>query len=412
MNILIILPWIPYPLNTGGNKAVFNEIEALRGKANISLLFLDYRGNQADRKIVQNLWPDVKLYHFFYEQRSENDLYTFTKRINTFVQRKLCSKNKSYKLDSIVKDYRYEFDEAFLKKINEIIIEDNIEIVQTEFLNVLSLVFTLPSKVKKVFVHHELGFVRNELEMNSLGGVSDYYRYMQKGLKYQEVSYLNQYDAVVTLSETDKQKLISAGVRTEVISSFALTENNENAKTPTVSDYTNTLSFVGPENHVPNKLGLAWFLSNTWPIILKQSPDIKLNIIGSWTKQTIAEWKEKYNNVNFLGYVDNLVDSLQGSTMIVPLQIGSGIRMKILEAVSNGIPFVTTNVGVEGLPFVNLEDCLISDSPKDIALSVKRISDNKFRQQLASNAFKKYKTHFSIENLYKSRIKVFNELLK
>ena len=53
--------------------------------------------------------------------------------------------------------------------------------------------------------------------------------------------------------------------------------------------------------------------------------------------------------IKFVGYVEDLSDFLKGSIALVPIRIGSGLRMKILDAVSLGIPFVTTSKGVEGL---------------------------------------------------------------
>lgn len=74
--------------------------------------------------------------------------------------------------------------------------------------------------------------------------------------------------------------------------------------------------------------------------------------------------------------------------MIVPIRIGSGIRMKLLEASNLGIPFVSTTVGAEGLPFKHKQDCLLADSVDSFVECILAMKELPLQRKLANNAYK------------------------
>lgn len=85
----------------------------------------------------------------------------------------------------------------------------------------MSIVTALPDDVKKIYIHHELRFIRNQLELMS-AGKNLYRESATKVSKILEVGLLNMYDAVITLSSIDKMKLENEGVVTPIYSSFAV----------------------------------------------------------------------------------------------------------------------------------------------------------------------------------------------
>ena len=128
--------------------------------------------------------------------------------------------------------------------------------------------------------------------------------------------------------------------------------------------------------------------------------NITIFFIGFWSKRTQKQWSSKYKNLDFLGFVENLHNCLSGSISIVPITIGSGIRMKILEAVMMGIPFVSIEVGVDGLPFRDSEDCFICNEAADFAHKILMLkNDFALQQQFVKSANEKIKTSFSPEKL-------------
>ena len=137
-----------------------------------------------------------------------------------------------------------------------------------------------------------------------------------------------------------------------------------------LKDYNKTkkdLIFVGGFIHSPNVDAVLWFVNNIFPYIIKEIPDIILNIIGSNVPDQIKTLEN--NNIKILGYVDdNTLDEYYNKCRIciAPLRYGAGVKGKIIEAMYKQIPVITTTIGAEGLP--DIEDCLIiEDDPKEYA---------------------------------------------
>ena len=94
------------------------------------------------------------------------------------------------------------------------------------------------------------------------------------------------------------------------------------------------------------------------------------------------------------------------------MTVGSGIRMKILEAATIGVPFISTSVGVEGLPFVNGEDCFVDDEPKKFVEDILKLRDKSLRIQFIRSAQEKVKFNYSFDALRNDHLAMYEELLR
>lgn len=402
--LLIISKWLPYPLSDGGKQAIFNCIKALCNVHEVHLSYFEPFNVNSSEELISEFKCECKgvYVHRFKEKKSKKELLK-NKLFRIF--RKLKNENV---VDSMLQAETSLtiFPEEYLKYINTLIYEHKIEIVQVEMIANISLVLSLPSNVKKIFVHHELKFVRNKLIFSNLNlNLIQKNRIMMS--KIMEISLLNQYDAIVTLSTIDKAKLIDEGVMCPIYTSFATVTS----KTKAINDNKEKLllSFVGPETHMPNKDGLIWFLETCWNELLMYNPNMRLQIIGKWNSDTQNEFHEKYNNIVFRGYVDDLTSAVQNSIMIVPILVGSGIRMKILESAQIGVPFVTTSVGVEGLPFVDGKDCFVADTSSEFIDKVKELSKNaELRNSMIANAEELVNNYFSFDALKSNKLNIIN----
>lgn len=224
-----------------------------------------------------------------------------------------------------------------------------------------------------------------------------------------EIGLLNKCDAIITLSETDQKKLIDAGVKVPIYPSFAIV--NTNAEMTNANETNNILSFIGPAFHSPNYLGVKWFLENCWEKLLQQDASYHLRIIGNWPEDRRNEITQKFKNVEFAGFVPNLAKALNDTIMIVPITVGSGIRMKILEAASLGVPFVSTTVGAEGLPFENGVDCLKGDTPEEFVDAILKMRDKSLRVEFAKKANKLVKVKYSMDALRKNRLEIYEKVM-
>jgi len=297
----------------------------------------------------------------------------------------------------------------FTKHINQVVEDNKVEIVQVEMPGLLSTILNLPDNVKRIFVHHELAFVRHALEKD-IPNCSNHTQGLYQESQMLEISLLNNYDGVITLSDIDKQKLTDAGVTSPIFSSFA-TVDVQPSKQIVFSDGL-TLSFIGTCAHAPNYYGLQWFLDACWPKLLSDNPNNKLQIIGGWPEAIQKSFLEKYQNITFTGFVKNTEEYLQGTILIVPILIGSGIRMKILEGASIGVPIVTTSVGVEGIQITDGIHCSIADTAETFVERIIELRNHDLQKKYIDNFRNFVSDNYSIDALAENRGFIYQSILK
>ena len=400
MNITIITNVFPYPLNSGGAQAQFNMIDVLCKKHNISIIFTEDGSNRLSAmRSLKQMWPEVRFFPFRYVRQMCYPLFLKDKAVRAF-KLKFMYDNPRFQVERALKPYGVYFSRDFSAFINKIVRETRADIVQAEFFPCLGAVECLPSNVKKVFIHHEIRFVRNRRLLSNIKMTEQEQR-QEKEVKELEISRLNKYDAVVTLTATDKKILGQNGVTVPVFVSPAAV----NAKKLTYKEWNGNIIFIGGYGHLPHKEGIDWFISK---VMKNVGRNISLQIIG-------AGWPQSYErdnkNVKLLGFVERLEDVAPGSIMIVPILTGSGMRMKILEAAAMNIPFVTTSVGVEGLDFKNEDSCLVADTPNDFAKALNRLTvDGELRRFIAHNASDLWECMYSVKSLSKVRDDIYSRI--
>ncbi len=413
-NVLIIPPFNPYPLISGGHQAIFNGVAILKDVANVYIYLSVTEGEhrRGEDRQIEKVLPFVHvlsdvfpvLRHTF--KWYLNVLWNKIKKILHYSKNKRKAVVSHEKPETIL----YEIGDISEHKVQFILDAINkyhIDIVQVEMIPDIKIVNYLPSNIETIFVQHEIKFVRDELLIKTMNNVTNEMLEQLQRNKSEEIELHNKYSNVVTLSPIDTQKLIEAGVTTPIITSLAVVNpsvGNENNK----RGVTKILSFVGPESHYPNYDGVMWFLENCWPKLLEKDSDYTLQIIGLWSDMTAAELADKYDNkVKCLGFVKNLADVLVGTTMIVPLNIGSGIRMKILEAAQLNVPVVSTTVGCEGLPMLDGENGFVTNDVNEFAEDIIKLQDSKLRNIFIANLRKLIISKYSLKALEESRIALY-----
>lgn len=415
-SILYILPFFPYPLTSGGHQALFNGIMAVKDFYNVSLAYpaYDTAEMQEREKALLAHVPQLNLYPFYQKENKP----TLKNRIIWSMHYRL---RRSFGLtvskeeDPVMDKCRTwlssiaPLSKDWLLYVEKVCNENHFDIIQVEMPWFVSQVLGLPDTSKKIYVHHELGFVRRELESGKLPD-NAYVRAIKQYADFNEIALLNMYDSIISLSPIDAEKLREKGVKVPVYSSFATIDTKLSNYKPANSNG-KRLTFVGPDGHNPNLEGITWFLEKCWKELLERDIEYSLEIIGGWTGCRIEEFTKKYPNVHFLGYVDDLKDVLSGSIMIVPINVGSGIRMKILEASSIGVPFVSTSVGAEGIPVENGKHCLIADTPADFIKAIVSLKDHTLQTLLVKEARDMVCKNYSLDALSENRLSIYKTIL-
>ncbi len=126
------------------------------------------------------------------------------------------------------------------------------------------------------------------------------------------------------------------------------------------------LLFLGSLDYAPNIDGLAWFVREVFPTIVAQRPNVCLNVVGSGSTEAVRDLARK--GVNLIGRMGDVRPPLaRASALIVPLRIGGGTRLKIVEAMGTNTPVVSTRIGAEGLAFLDPEHLWLADSATEFA---------------------------------------------
>jgi len=108
--------------------------------------------------------------------------------------------------------------------------------------------------------------------------------------------------------------------------------------------------FVGGFSHKPNIDAMLWFVNHVFPIITEVLPDAKLTIAGSNPPSAITDLAN--SNIKVTGYIsDEALQELYNHSRVIvaPLRYGAGVKGKVIEALINKVPIVTTSIGAEGL---------------------------------------------------------------
>jgi len=145
-----------------------------------------------------------------------------------------------------------------------------------------------------------------------------------------------------------------------------------------------SLVFVGGLNWHPNLDGLRWFDREILPLLLPKHPGLRLHIIGDGPQPL---WRHK-NSIICYGRVEDIRPYMaKAAVFIVPLRIGGGTRLKILNAMAAGCCVVATSIGAEGLAAVNGENILVGDSAGQFAEQILAVfASVALREKIGKNA--------------------------
>jgi len=142
--------------------------------------------------------------------------------------------------------------------------------------------------------------------------------------------------------------------------------------------------FIGTLTWEPNIDGLLWFLENCWSTIKEHYPDVQLVIGGKSPDKRLVEWAEQDSAIAITGFIEDPEEYLtKARVFIAPLRFGSGMKVKVLNAMYRGIPTVTTDIGIEGLDVEDGIHIAVGNEPAEFTARVEKLlTDNDYWNQL------------------------------
>ncbi len=154
--------------------------------------------------------------------------------------------------------------------------------------------------------------------------------------------------------------------------------------------------FLGGLDFAPNRDGLTWFLATFRDEVLAALPDFRLLVVGRGSANLPPQAAAWGDHVQALGWVDDLDRVLGSSTALLsPLRVGSGTKIKVLEALARGLPVVATRAGVLGLPVDRADGCLVARSPEQLVDLLAQAADPAINPALSAAARSSWQRTFS-----------------
>ena len=206
-------------------------------------------------------------------------------------------------------------------------------------------------------------------------------------LRREELGAYRGADGVYLCSAEDERRLLDLipGARTAVIPNAADVEYYQPRPTDPLPDG-RTVVFFGLLSYAPNIDGVVYFVEKIWPRVAESCPEVRLKIVGGGAPRSLRQLAGP--RVELTGFVPDLRPHLAAAAaVVVPLRLGGGTRLKIVEAMAMGKAVVSTSLGAEGIEGVPGRDLLIEDQPEAFADAVNRLlGDPEFAARIGQSA--------------------------
>jgi glycosyltransferase involved in cell wall biosynthesis len=303
----------------------------------------------------------------------------------------------------------------FERLLSGILKENDFDIIQLEGLYLLPYLLSVRkfSNSKIVLRAHNIEhLIWERNSKNARPGAKKWYlQTLASRMKEFEIYHLNSCDALIPISNVDAAKFVEMGCKLPIHTCPVGINLNGSSLHPEPLNDTPSVCYIGSLDWLPNREGIEWFLDKVWPKVQSQFPEIKLFLAGRNFPEDFAS--KIYPNVEMVGEVENARAFIKSkSIMIVPLFSGSGIRVKILEAMAEGRVVISTTIGAEGLGANNEEDILIADDADAFARQIKRcLKDPEFCNRIATKGLSFVKQYYNNKVIVGNLLKFYKSIL-
>jgi glycosyltransferase involved in cell wall biosynthesis len=367
MHILFLSRWYPYPPDNGSRIRIFNLLKHLSERHDITLLsFTDDAVSDQQRAAMLDYCLDVQLatYRTFKPHKLKALLGFFAPRPR-----------------SVVDTYSVEMQ----RRVDTTLQRQNFDVVIASQIDMAPYVLDLQD-VPRILEEIELGTIYDQYAnarhpLKRLRFALTWWK-----LRRYVVDILKHFDGCTAVSEIDLQLLNGIAPHIDRVRVIPNGTSIARAVRGYVRPQPDTLIYSGALTYRANFDAIDYFLREIFPRIQAQRPQAKLLVTGK-TDGVPLDRLPQHDGVVFTGYLDDIHSAIaQSWVSIVPLRIGGGTRLKILEALALGTPVVSTSKGVQGLELTPRQDLLVADEPARFADAVVQVlKDEVYRKMLGDN---------------------------
>lgn len=367
MRVLMLTPYLPYPLLSGGQIRTYNLLKQLASSHEITLFCLIKDDSERD------YIPEIKRYC--------KDIQVFRRSQHPFTMRNIVHTAFSRYPFLVIRNHVPSVIKATKRELER----HHYDLIHAETFYMMP---HLPETSTPVILV--------EQTIESLG----YESYAQKAwwplkkildidiqkIRHWERHYWDIADRLIVMSQEDKLAIsqqVEKPQKIEVVANGVdITWFNQIRKQP---NHEPTILFVGTFKWLPNREAVEFLVKKVWPLIHKQIPKAKLHIVGNSPSQTVLNYANVQTGISITGNIPDIRDAFASADILIaPVFSGKGTRYKVLESLASGTPIVATSTAVEGLgltPGVHVE---IGDTAQSLAAkAVDLLHNPKRRLQMA-----------------------------
>jgi len=373
-NILIISPYFPYPPFDGGKNRIYNLIKHLSSNNDIYLLsYIEPGKSFSEINQMGKICRKV-----FAVERDES---------------------KMIKADDIPRSVSFCYTPEMVQMLQKVLNTCKIDIVQIEFLVMTRYIYHV-NGLTTIYTEHDISNIDFEQSFHDRD-LPEHLRKKewQKLVKY-EKQILGKFQATIVLTNRDQKilKKFTPKTKTFLITTGVDTNhysfNQNQARDPNIV-------FVGNYRHYPNYDAFKYFVKELFPEILKKHNNAKFFAVGSGVIPDMLKYASE--NVIVTGEVQNIQAYLdKASVFVAPVRLGGGIKGKILEAMSCGVPVVSTIEAGSGIECMDNRDISIAKNNSEfVEKTIELLNNEQRRCCLARNARKLVEDKYDWKNIAK-----------
>ena len=368
MRILFLSGWYPYPPDNGARIRIFNLIKHLAARHEVTLLSFSSSPEPVSQERLGAMGPYCRSvtavpYQQFEPHSLRALLGLFSTRPRAVVD--------TYSPEMAVLAKKVSGRETF-----------DVVVASTQRAAPYALLVDLP----RVFEEVELTVLHDKFaRAENLVSKIRYGLMWWKQARYMG-RLLPQFDGCTVVSERERDLVMRVMPEYD---SLAVVPNGVDLEVNTGDFGTpkpDTLIYPGALTYSANFDAMEFFLGDIFPLVKAQRPNARLRITGRYDGVPV-ERLPLGNGAELTGYLNDIRPAVaQSWACVVPLRVGGGTRLKILEAMALGTPVVSTSKGAEGLAVTHGENILIADDPGDFAQAVVcLLGDESLRAKLSAN---------------------------
>jgi len=380
--VLIIVPFDQiYPPTNGGMQRFFHIIHQLAKHTELTLIT---KQEKDAFLLAKKNYPAIKNITVFSTkdtQRPKDIFNVFPQKLQNALRYRWYKKNIKGPADGNYLDYYPAVKELLQKEKFDVVVLES-----PATLNAVSLIRKYDKKARIIFDAHNVNTNLDAVFLEKKEISTARYLHTRKT----ESGLYKIVDGLLACSKKDKDDFdrLNNGKLTISIIPNGVTVIGKLYDAGVKSEKPDHILFCGYLSTNPNSEGLSWFYCSIWPLVKKAFPQLKLVVLGSGKLPGEMNALLNDQSLVFTGRVEDVKPYYsQSAISIVPLKTGSGTRLKILEAMSLGLPVVSTSKGAEGIDYTNGFNIMIADEEKLFAERIiGLLKDKEQRLVLQKNA--------------------------